>query len=487
MSRETRIVLLVLGLFLLVNGLTLSRYPSVWVDEVQFADPAVSFANGDGFTSTAWFAQDSAAFWAGNVPLYSALLAAWLSGFGTSVVAERTLNLVLFSIFLILVWQWMRATSVVKSSRWRIAAVLLLVCGHSMVFSYRSGRYDVAGMLLAILALRCWDRRWLGLSSIGFLLPFAGLQLVPAAGIVCMLAIIDQGLPALRRTAALLAGTGVGSFALWTFYQWFGVWNGFRASTAAIGLMGQSMLSKLAALPTTYLTDKSRLFVVLALLVGLGIERAISGRTGLTQTEMNLSGAPRRIAGFSLALFLLLPAALHLAGKFPIYYGWMVFVPLAIATIHVAERVPQARIAMAGLLILAGLVGLPLRLVAVAGGFVERDPKRLQEFVDSAIRSDSLVLADFKAYFALREKGVRPLLPTYLPALRPEESGAVTIMIVRPSDVAPAQARLGGEWQPTGAVFPATAAPRLLKRLVAELREEDYLLVVYRRIPVPRT
>jgi hypothetical protein len=147
---------MLLAIFLLLNCATLSRYPSVWVDEVEFADPAVSYAHGFGFTSTAWFAQDSQQFWAGNVPLYPGLLAGWLSLFGPGMIAERCLNLALFCLFLLLVWRWLGASGVVEDSRWRLVAVALLFCGHAMVFSYRSGRYDVTGMLLAAILLSLW-------------------------------------------------------------------------------------------------------------------------------------------------------------------------------------------------------------------------------------------------------------------------------------------------------------------------------------------
>src|SRR5689334_18193604 len=91
-KREIWCVILFLLGFLLVNLATSARYPYVWIDEVMYSDPAVNLYLGNGFTSTAWYAQPSNEFWAGNVPLHSALLYLWMKTFGFSIVAVRSIN-----------------------------------------------------------------------------------------------------------------------------------------------------------------------------------------------------------------------------------------------------------------------------------------------------------------------------------------------------------------------------------------------------------
>src|SRR5215471_14715245 len=88
---ETWCVILFWLCFLLFNLATASRYPFVWTDEVMYADPAVNLYLGHGFTSTAWYAQPSNEFWAGNVPLHSTLLFLWLKIFGFSITTIRSL------------------------------------------------------------------------------------------------------------------------------------------------------------------------------------------------------------------------------------------------------------------------------------------------------------------------------------------------------------------------------------------------------------
>ena len=55
------------------------------------------------------------------------------------------------------------------------------------------------------------------------------------------------------------------------------------------------------------------------------------------------------------------------------------------------------------------------------------------------------------------------------------------LIIVRPEQAPDVQQQLGGHWSPTGAVLPPASSPAFLKMFVAELREEDYPLIVYRR------
>ena len=57
------------------------------------------------------------------------------------------------------------------------------------------------------------------------------------------------GRPGLPRAAALVTGTAAGVLALWAFYSSHSVWQAFRASTSAIGLIGHSIPEKLKALP----------------------------------------------------------------------------------------------------------------------------------------------------------------------------------------------------------------------------------------------
>lgn len=484
MKRERTGLAILLAFFLLLNGATLSRYPSVWIDEVQFADPATNFASGHGFTSTAWFAQDSSQIWAGNAPLYSTLLAGWLKVLGPGLIQERSFNLVLFCIFVLLFRRWLKETGLVESGTWRLAAVAVLLCGHAMMFSYRSGRYDVLGMVLAMALVNLWcaagcaaegkeGSKWpLFLTSL--LIPAAGLQLLPALLVFTVLLCVVLGREAVSRSALLVAGAAAGVAGLRVLYGFLGIWDGFRVSTSAVGTIGRSFGSKVRSIPAAFFHDKSALILVVLLvcLFAAGYRR-LDERGG-------------QLIAFSSLAFLLLPAGLQLAGKFPIYYGWMIFIPLTAAVFHLAGKTlrqdsPILRGVTVAALCAAGLVGLPLRLAAVSLAWANRDPLVLANFLQSSIAPGETVVADFKTYYALREMGTRPLLPTYLTAMRPEESAAVTALVLRQGDVAAARASLGGNWRTTGAVLTPLPSPAWLRSIMAEIREDDYSLSVYRR------
>jgi len=164
----------------------------------------------------------------------------------------------------------------------------------------------------------------------------------------------------------------------------------------------------------------------------------------------------------------------------------MIYLPLAIAVAAAAVAAwpvmgPAAKGAVAALLLFAMLLGLPLRLAAVATQWRERDPARLADFVDDNLGRGELALVDFKLYYAAIGQGTQLMLPTYVPAMRAAEKGRVQVLALRREDLAPAEQALGDGWRPTGARLVSPVAPRLLRRFITELREENYPVEIYRR------
>ncbi len=476
MNKELRWFLLLVGMFFLVNLITLSRFPSVWVDQVEFADPAVRLATGHGFTSTAWFGQDSDHFFAGNVPLYSGLLGGWLSLVGSGLVTERLFNILLFIGFMFLAWRFLRTSELVSKPGWRLTAMALLATGHAMAFSFRSGRYDVTGMFLAAAALNLWTARRgrIFLIAVGMLMPAAGLQMLPATFVACAILLLFQQRDAIKPSAMLLGGCTAGAVGLGILYSSFGVWADFRRSVSAIGMAAQSLTDKMRSIPAAYLHDKSGLLVFAA-----GLLLLISAaRTRATRRRRFVMGA--------LCLAIMLPAVLQMAGKFPIYYGWMIFVPLTFACTSLAsdewKNIGLPIRALAACLLTAAMaIGLPLRIVSVIASWNEREPQLLDAFVKANVPPGETVLADFKLYYALRDTGAHPILPTYIPALRPSEREKISVLLLRQADLPAAQRALGDDWEPTGEFLLPPRCPGIFLRSISELRDESYPIVAYRR------
>ena len=122
----------------------------------------------------------------------------------------------------------------------------------------------------------------------------------------------------------------------------------------------------------------------------------------------------------------LVPGSLAAIGKFPLYYSWMAFVPLAIAVIAELQAATSnsARRAVCVMLIMAGLIGLPPRLVAVIWNWNSMSSKTTADFVASNLTPSDVVVADFKTYYPVKLRCKATYAPTYVQMMVPEESTA---------------------------------------------------------------
>src|ERR1700722_15066553 len=80
-----------------VNLWTALWYPTNWMDEGMFSDPAINYLRGEGLTSTVWW-QSRELTWSGNVPLYTLALIPWFKLVGVSLVKARTVNYLIISV-----------------------------------------------------------------------------------------------------------------------------------------------------------------------------------------------------------------------------------------------------------------------------------------------------------------------------------------------------------------------------------------------------
>ncbi|MBK8598546.1 MAG: hypothetical protein IPN83_23820 [Holophagales bacterium] len=480
-SRERVLLLLLVGAVLGANLLTAARYPAVWVDEIQFADPAVNFVLGNGFTSSVWVKQGAHETFAGNAPLYPVLLAGWLSVFGVSATAVRSLNYVLVSLLSVLVHTLLSRSERVRSAWLRLGAAALVLTAHGMTFSYRMGRYDTLGMVWLAVAALLWDAprsggRLAGLFAVGLLLAPTGLQLVPATILLCGLAVLFRPREDAPRAASLLAGLVGGVVLLRVVLGAIGTWDAFRASTGAVGVIGKSILGKILDLPRVYSADKSLVLLALAALLLL------------VPTRKAVLAAPRSsLLLFGVATLAVVPSALQVAAKFPLYYSWMAFLPLlagVTATLGAGGVPRPARAAALALLVAAAAVGLPLRLAAVTSAWDARDPARLENELGARLASDDVVVGDFKGYYVVKARSNAFYGLPYLGIMTPSEKESVTALVLKPEAAETVMRIVGGTWAAEGAdlaagsVFPEPG----LFRFARELRDENYPLRIYRRV-----
>lgn len=311
----------------------------------------------------------------------------------------------------------------------------------------------LSGLVLAAL-LWTGERtapRLAGLFAIGLLLAPSGLQLVPATLLLCGLAVLFRPREDVPRAVALVAGLLGG------------------------GLLLRLVLDKVLDLPRIYTADKSLVLVAGAALVLLAAMRRTVIQAPLRSPLL-----------FGLAALAVVPSALQVAAKFPLYYSWMAFLPLLTGVVSTLDSglVPGAsRAAALALLVVAGTVGLPLRLAAVASAWTARDPGRLTRDLEQRLTPDDIVVTDFKGYYVVKARALFSL--PYLGILTPAEKASITALVLRPEALEAVLRAVGGTWLPAGPEMPAgSVSPEpALFRLARELRDENYPLRFYRRGP----
>ncbi len=236
--RETWIVIGIALIFLGVNLVTGSRSPTVWTDEVAYADPAINWVQNGTFTSTAWEVQRSDEHWAGNVPLYQWLLSGWLMAFGISITAVRALGYVLAFLAVVLLWGALRRARWIESPTVRLLVVVALLSGYGITYGYRAGRPDMLGFMLLSGGAVAWTlgqpwARYGALALIGALLPLAGLQFIPFAALLIGVGMIAAPGAFARIGGALGLGALAGGGALFGYYRYHGVWDVFWCRSVA--------------------------------------------------------------------------------------------------------------------------------------------------------------------------------------------------------------------------------------------------------------
>jgi hypothetical protein len=483
---------LVVILFLALNLLTGMRYPIVWVDEVMFADPAAHLYLGQGFHSTAWPYQDADHLFAGYPPLYPLLLAGWMALVGLEPAGVRALNYALAVLAAVALWLAVARLGLVTAPASRLTLVTLVLLGYGVSLGYRSGRPDTLMLLLAALALlaftvRSRPSRALCLVGVSSLLPLSSLATAPFAVMLAVLLLVYGGPRWWRECACLLVGLAVGVGLLLGAYAWSGVLGEFWETThgdAAGGMLAAVLQGRFRH--ENRLPKDASLFPLLAagglLLREQLRQRRFRGRSALS---------------FGLVACGVVPLGMALAGKFPTYYNWMAYVPLAIGVCSalapkaggetregeavevpaeaqpmarreprppaeaVEERImarreprpPRARTpatAVGVLVTLACLLGLPLQLALAAYDWGDRAYPPVERMVAAQIRPEDRVYCDYGAYFAAKAQAAVVYTPRYLHRLTARDREQLSALIIAPDDLEQVAAAFGGAWSPIG-------------------------------------
>ncbi|MBD2413774.1 hypothetical protein FACHB389_31590 [Nostoc calcicola FACHB-389] len=450
LKQEILILFSILVLFLLVNLTTYTRFPIVWLDEGMFTDPAANLYLGHGFKSSIWHSQNMNEFWAGYPPLYAILLYGWMRLFGFSLPSVRSLNYILIVAAVTIIWLAVTRLSLVTSTMSRISLVLIILLGYGVSLNYRSGRVDCTNILVTSLAFLAYSivsvrLRLILLACIGVFFPLSGLQTLPYTVILCCLLLIFLGKSFLKEAVSLGIGIVIGIACLYIFYSSHGVWDGFVASVrrhSAYGVQAaaggfDSLMAMLQGASFTRDPSFVSLFIASVLLIIYQIKiGSFKLRSPIT---------------FGLVASICTTIGVFAVGKFPTYYSWMAYIPLAITTFSAFSRI---KLNLNNLLqrlfvifiIITSLCGWTLQTVLAVSTWSYRDHTKVEEFVNKNIKSSDWVYFDESAYYPLRKKAAAIFNKEYLRIMSPEEKEQVSALVINPDDLDKVTKQLGGEW-----------------------------------------
>jgi hypothetical protein len=477
---------IIAAIYLLLNVLTADRSPTVGMDEAIFTEPAINLIHGHGFTVEHWNGK-SDRFWTGNAPLYSLLLSVWLRAAPFSPTGVRTLNyLITLSAAAALIAAARRFRLVDRGAGMMLLASLL--CAYSISFSYRSGRYDMTLFLVVSLAFfsASIPHSRLRLTAI-FLactfVPWAGFQLPAYAFAVSIAVLLALRRKSVMMLVALWSGIGCGAVALLLFYSWQGVLPDFIATIgrhSIVPIAGvehtgyNSLWAKWTLISRSLLVDPLSLVAAGLLLVAT------------VAAYRNLPGRIRSLTIAALAMSVMIPIAFAVLYSYPMYYAWMVVIPLATALAAVRSFSSSRAAQGAAIIALLWLIvtGLPLRLILTALEWRCRDYAPVRALVLRNVRPADRVYGDFPAYYPVKEiaAGVAFPLQVYPPyrlqLTQPEKAG-IDVLILG-EETFRDRAAFPGHWQKVDAL--SACPPSILRRVRPGFGARPYELEVWRRV-----
>ena len=142
--------------FIAVNVFTLSNLPP-WIDEVMMLDTSYNMAVHGSWETTAWYRVAGQYPFSTYPPLYQMVATAWIWLFGRSMVAVRSLNLLLMFAMGGMCLNLMKRHGL-KLTAWTVALFTVLLWGTSeMSWIYRNGRSDMLCALMCVLTVLAID------------------------------------------------------------------------------------------------------------------------------------------------------------------------------------------------------------------------------------------------------------------------------------------------------------------------------------------
>ncbi|HEY1791832.1 MAG TPA: hypothetical protein VGG34_02870 [Opitutaceae bacterium] len=487
--------MVITGGFVVLNILTAAWFPPPWRDEVAYADPAIRFVLGKGFTSAAWSSQSANSFWAANSPLHEILLIPWLKLFGVNLVAVRAFDIILCAISVLLLWAACRRNGWVVGSRWRLFMCATLLMGNGLFLVARFGRPDgITVFIAAMLALqfeksedvRAHIIRRCGRILTAIAIPWAGLQLVVGIGAVCAFALIFDWRKTWRFSAEVAVGIVAGFVLLLLFYSVQGQAKEFIELTLGSGHTVTGQVAQFVVIHDKSARNNISGYIMRTLMFteAWTIDPSFIC-IALAMLTMWITRGAREISTpilrFGLMAGLGTPVVVLVSGKYPRYYAWMGFLVVTICAFGALGRLwhtlgAKRRILITIPVVAGCLVGAPVAFARALSGRIVNYGNLYRFVRNNVVKSDQAIV-ESAAYFATigwvsetysveygGGRGFREL---------PEQlKTAVTVLIVTPSSFETVEKKIGGRWKAgSRLVVPGTPYSNTSQQLIVYRRD----------------
>jgi hypothetical protein len=496
-------VLAIILVSLLINLAVAPITPTIGADESGYTDPAANHYFGAGFTSTMW-GQDRHTFWCGNVPLYQILLCGFFKLFGFGLLQARAVNDFLTAGASFLIWAGVRQAEIIKTPRWRLVCLLLVLSGSVSTVTFRTIRPDATmfSVCAAVFYFSTLPPRWhvrhLLTALATALLPVAGIAMLPYWSFLAMISLFCFGLRSLAQLTSICIGFLGGIISLVLFYGHFASFKAFTdiilpftALGAESGNAGQSLLSRklwgeapgtdniftcffgnpLSTVDPKTLCDYGAVLLFILFIILVVRSPHWSNREF------------RRKVLFVIILTLVLPPVMHFAGHYRSMYRWMTYIPLTIAISWLMEseweELAGANLKRMALMVVCICIalGVPVRTLTAVAGWTNRSMAPLDYTVAHLVRPDDVVICDRKEWFPLRAHA--SLVYVCNQPARGEFSqtvdlptNQVSLLCLFPNEYDLVVNKIGGNWQK----LPASQVPGF-----EALQKTRYAADFYRR------
>jgi len=247
-SHSYDVVLWLVFLFLCIQWvLALPRMPIFNYDEAFMVEPAWHLATSGKPASTlvASFAQHSP--YGMNYPLFSTLLAAWITVIGFDLLSVR-----LFPFFLtcaaglvgILALNRMK---LISGTRQALLLLILWMLTYPAFYASHHARPEsltifVFSLIILTATFRTSPGNLAALIALSALIPYCGLHMTIPAVIALSIAYLFKYCGR-RQVASIAGGILLGGMSFYFLYQWTGAWESYQKNIKLVG--GLSILDRL--------------------------------------------------------------------------------------------------------------------------------------------------------------------------------------------------------------------------------------------------